>query len=353
MIIFIHAGYSWHPWSHDLASGVGGSQLAAVKMAQSLSRQKKVAKVTVFADFQNVLYEEKLRFEHLDYYDSCIQKEPKIDLLVVSRYSDLLREDNNIQNVWLWCHDANFVNPSKTFSNFFKIKKPSFSILGLSQWHCENLNAQMEDSLGKEKIWQTSNGIDASLFAISKKNKKKKKVVGRFIYSSAMYRGLDVLLDCFVFIKKYWPEATLHVYSDLDSPLSQRCFSEIRDSVKKKIHQDGVEVKGWVSQSQLADAYMEADIWLYPTDFLETFCITALEAQASGTLCFASSLGALRETLSPDRAFFINEKESPEKIAQFVFQNRNNVEKREKAREWALQQTWDRVAEDWTKKINK
>ena len=46
-------------------------------------------------------------------------------------------------------------------------------------------------------------------------------------------------------------------------------------------------------RQELAIEFMKSDVWLYPTDFEETYCITAVEAMAAGVLCAAMSIGSL------------------------------------------------------------
>ena len=54
---------------------------------------------------------------------------------------------------------------------------------------------------------------------------------------------------------------------------------------------------GWVSKKTLAAAWMKADIWFYPCTFMETFCLTALEAAATKTLVITNNLAALQNTV--------------------------------------------------------
>lgn len=46
-----------------------------------------------------------------------------------------------------------------------------------------------------------------------------------------------------------------------------------------------------MNQQVLAKELLAADIWAYPTSFLETFCITALEAMAANLKIITSSCG--------------------------------------------------------------
>jgi len=55
-------------------------------------------------------------------------------------------------------------------------------------------------------------------------------------------------------------------------------------------------MRGRIGQKQLADEMMQARVLSYPTAFLETSCITAMEAKAAGLPIVTSDLGALHET---------------------------------------------------------
>jgi hypothetical protein len=54
---------------------------------------------------------------------------------------------------------------------------------------------------------------------------------------------------------------------------------------------------GWVDKKTLANAWITADIWFYPCTFMETFCLTALEAAATKTLVITNNLAALQNTV--------------------------------------------------------
>ena len=66
----------------------------------------------------------------------------------------------------------------------------------------------------------------------------------------------------------------------------------------------GVTIQGWVSKESLAASWAHTDTWLYPCTFAETFCLTALEAAASGTLVVCSELAALQNTVG-DRGLIV------------------------------------------------
>lgn len=60
----------------------------------------------------------------------------------------------------------------------------------------------------------------------------------------------------------------------------------------------GIVMRGRVGQNELAEEFLSANMLLYPTNFLETSCITVMEAQAAGCIPITSHLGVLRENVA-------------------------------------------------------
>ena len=116
------------------------------------------------------------------------------------------------------------------------------------------------------------------------------------VYASAPGRGLDFLLMAFPTIRKLVPGAILRVFSDQAMYQVEPEKDEYSVYYEVARNLPGVEYVGGVSQAELADALLEADIWAYPTIFVETSCIVMMEAGAAGCLLLTSSKGALRET---------------------------------------------------------
>ena len=72
------------------------------------------------------------------------------------------------------------------------------------------------------------------------------------------------------------------------------------------MEQKGVVAHGRVDQQTLAREMLSAGVWILPTWFCETSCISAMEAQAAGLRIVASKLAALEETVA-DRGELITE----------------------------------------------
>ena len=99
-------------------------------------------------------------------------------------------------------------------------------------------------------------------------------------------------------------------------------------------------------QEQLAKEMMKTDIWLYPPphSFRETYCITALEAQASNVLCFYRQNGALGETIG-NRGIPLRLDMSKEEIVQTIVETKIDNEFCDRmiarAREYAMNRSWE------------
>ena len=118
------------------------------------------------------------------------------------------------------------------------------------------------------------------------------------VYTSAPYRGLDVLLAAFPAIRESIPGVRLRVYSGLSTTRGGPADNQYADLHALCLATDGVDYVGPVSQPALADALAEAAALAYPSTYPETSCIAALEAMAMGASVLTTNLGALPETLA-------------------------------------------------------
>jgi glycosyltransferase involved in cell wall biosynthesis len=116
-------------------------------------------------------------------------------------------------------------------------------------------------------------------------------------YTSAPYRGLDVLLSAFPSIRKSVSGTTLRVFSGLSTTRGGPDDNQYKDLYERCLAMEGVEYVGPVSQPALADALRAAAALAYPSTYPETSCIAAMEAMAMGATVLTTGLAALPETL--------------------------------------------------------
>ena len=106
-----------------------------------------------------------------------------------------------------------------------------------------------------------------------------------------------------------------------------------------------VEIRGWVTDEELASLYRRARILLAPTLY-EGFGIDGLEAFASGTPVIAGDVPASREVLG-EAAWFVDPRDTAD-IARALAALMNDVDEWERrsraARERSEGFTWERTA---------
>jgi glycosyltransferase involved in cell wall biosynthesis len=200
----------------------------------------------------------------------------------------------------LWMHD---VNVGPVFDGPFGDRTKNIdAIIGLTDWHCQHMSKLYNIPI--EKFIKIPNGIDLSRFSDEQKKKKK-----TFVWSSSPDRGLDVVMRLWGPIRERWPDAELHIYYGWNSinkileihpdhPLQS--FKAHLMGVIEDLGGEGAGIY-WhdrVGQQQLARELEGYEYWLYPTYFMETFCITALEMQAAGVIPLVNNIAALNETVA-------------------------------------------------------
>jgi glycosyltransferase involved in cell wall biosynthesis len=136
------------------------------------------------------------------------------------------------------------------------------------------------------------------------------------VYSSTPFRGLDILIRAFPKIRSSIPGCTARIFSSLSvytNPGVKDPYENLYIECKKI---KGVEYLGSVDQISLSEYLRDADILAFPSTFMETSCISLMEAMASGLLIVANDLGALKETANDFGHFCKLElQKSPDEIA--------------------------------------
>ena len=199
------------------------------------------------------------------------------------------------------------------------------------------------------------------------------KVKNRMVWISGWNRGLCSALEV---INRIDPEKhgkiSFHIYGhqaqfedDENAPYPGRTFRffdwrnpSLRELVENSPHD--IELFGYVSDEEIEKAWAECDILLYPTDFVETYCICALEAQRAGCFIIASDLGSMPHTIG-DRGVLV-----PKRGAEGVDMEHNDyirvvaqtletymdnpeltIPYREAGKAWADEQTLENKADEW------
>lgn len=165
------------------------------------------------------------------------------------------------------------------------------AIVFVSEWQHQQFLEHY--SLPRDKCYVIKNAIESVLFAPqTKANSETVKMV----YSSTPWRGLDVLLDAYTFIKN--KNCELHIYSSTaiyGQDFYKENESKWENLFRRAKEMEGVVYHGYVPNEVLRAELNNYDIFTYPSTWAETFCVSAAEAGFAGLRLLVTDLGALPE----------------------------------------------------------
>lgn len=178
----------------------------------------------------------------------------------------------------------------------------------------------------------------------------------RLIYTSAPFRGLDILLDSFELLNR--DDVELHVYSSTivyGSGYDKQHGETYRPLFERAANMRNVVYHGYKPNDEIKKALQQAHIFSYPSMFEETCCLAMIEAGAAGCRLIGQNLGALAETgaefatLVPIR---IDKKTIAEKYASALNQVVDNYWDDEPILQTQSQYfnhfySWDRIVGQW------
>lgn len=299
LTITIWTGQAWERWSPAsiATTGIGGSETATYFMARELVRLGH--KVTVLSDCEGMEQDyEGATF--VDYKRALNNfKDFTADIFICSRQIEALAAPWTFKKSFLWVHDVHVGARTPEIDTLLKRVDHVFC---LSNWH-KDFFLETYPQLPRDKIIVTKNGLDMRRFT-----REPKKIGNRLIYSSSPDRGLEKLLELMPKIKAQVPDVELHIYYGFDnwkkmvanhgSAMDKKRVEFLERSLEDMTVQGLVTYHGRVSQQALANAFLAAKVWAYPTWFTESNCISAMEAQAGGCVPVTTALAALPETVS-------------------------------------------------------
>ncbi len=331
-----------------------GSEIMAVELAKEFHRRGyRVVMIGSFSreplSFSRENEKRGIEYVDLTDYQSFILNN-HIDYLIVSRDSNNLAYYDNIGRVYLWLHDILPIG-DVLFQTHKKFKR----VLTLSKWH-KNYFVN-EYGIPPEMVYVTRNATDVGVF--TKGSGDLKKIPFRFIYSSSPDRGLDVVLKIVTVLRSRYPTLTLAVFCK-----EEYMTEEMKETIRS--NSSFITNHGRVEKERLAREYLQSDVWLYPTYFQETYCITALEAQLARCLCVYSGLAGLTDTVG-NRGIVLNSSPTNQleeltgevvRKLDLVLDSRGDDKKTslkksflDRAYNWALQQTYSGLADDWERNL--
>ena len=116
------------------------------------------------------------------------------------------------------------------------------------------------------------------------------------VYTSAPYRGLNVLLDAVPIIRSAISDMRLRVFSGSRTQATTERRSLCGALPALRVDRRASTISGTVPQAELAAELSRAAALAYPSTFPETSCIAAMEAMSAGANILTTRSGAMPET---------------------------------------------------------
>ncbi len=259
--------------------GHGGSETAAIEVAKWIKRKAPKRRVKIFHQrAARTVMESGVEYHPTQDLEGYLKNvEPYAH--IAWRHSSKLTNAKSI----VWCHDL-MLQGGMNSNNYDKV-------MALSGFH---KNYLVEASgVPENKIVMGFNGIDPDNFKI-----KYEKDPLKVVFSSSPDRGLVQTIDI---VKKAREvsglDIKLHTFYGFDN-MRKMGHADWADRIEAKIKEnDFVTMHGQVGKEVLMQHFKEAAVWLYPADFIETYCITAIESLCAGTWPIVRAMGALPFTL--------------------------------------------------------
>jgi glycosyltransferase involved in cell wall biosynthesis len=266
---------------------LGGSETAFLCMARELAKRGHV--VHAFCNCPKPGIYDGVAYHDLDQYQRQVET-ANYDVVISSRWPEFLRETGRSGLRVLWCHDV-LVDPHRFMGGLYQADL----VMLLSQYHLQDYKQHIPEV--DKFTWLTKNGIDTHLI----NQNIRAKVPGKVIFTSRPERGLYFLLgDILPRLLKERPELQLYFcnYSLKNMQIHESTQAQINASLELAAsYPDNVINLGHLTKAELYQHISSAELVLYPTDFPEISCISAIEAQACGTGIITTKDFALVETI--------------------------------------------------------
>lgn len=333
IVISAPPGTGFYEWDDDVYKtyGCGGSETAAIEIAQHMAQQTG-RKVLVYNDrkvektFGNVHYRQAETLP--DYFNEHI---PAWHL----QWRHALRITNAKSTAWL--HDLAAMGIEHNQLD---------SVFALSEFHKQYLTHLF--SVDPSKIIVTRNGVDPYRWSAADFTKKENIVV----FPSSPDRGLARALRVMDLVAKEVPDVQFKAYYGFENMVKAGKMKEVQDLQQMFNERPWAVMVGNVNQTKLTQELLKAKVWLYPTNFFETFAISALECAISKVYPVVRKWGALPNTLDGIPSDIIDR--DCQTIGDYEYWAERTVaalreEKWKELRVSALKYSWASVSQEWVK----
>ena len=376
--VLLWVGYHSQKWDarNWVENGIGGSEYSMIKLAYKL--QSKGYDVTIAGDVkagwlwgvkwvnEDILHNNRGPRGLSEAQD--IRVKDHYNIIVGNNYISFIKhlEDANISfdKAYFWMHNEDYYqwykgNELNEYKSYFKHPKLK-AIIGVSEFHANILKenaSKLFDYTPHEAhtyIRSIDNAIDLIDYTEWKNEQitidTDNKVKGRIIWSSSPDRGLNMILSNWNDWKAKRPDLSLVVCSPPYSVdwLDKATLDGLKD----------VEWKANLCPLSLKREIAKAEYWIYCSDYVETYCISALEMMLGKVKIMTTGTGNIMSlidggnrgeicTMDPDTVIndLLNDINKP-------IYNTRQTNKVNKAVRWAKNENWDNRVNEWIEMID-
>ena len=369
MKILIWSGYhkTWLSKTVWETKGTGGTEYCAIKLAEALVRKGHDVVVSGTVDNEVKDGVHYIHLEDLKRHQSPITFKNRNDIRGYDHYDIVIAQQyihyfKELERKKITFNKSLFrLHNEDTWYNWYRGKVMPRD--GVEYLYRGDMNgivcvSDLHANIFKEKLKALDNtkrkfntyihSIDNAIDLDDWNSNRPSKIKGRIIWSSAPDRGLKTILDNWSDWRKIRPDLSLVIacppYSD--------------DWDKGNYKQDGVELVGSLKPSLLRQEQMKAEYWIYQSDYLETYCITALEMMMARVKIITNGTGNIINLMNGgDNGTIIDN--NPDTIIDTL---KNDIDDRttamrmfkclDKAESFARENNWDVRVNEWLELID-
>ena len=275
----------WNPNSKQL----GGSEEAVINLSNQFASFN--YNVTVYCvlsgpskKYGSVMYK--------NYYEWIPQDFQ--DITIIWRDPSNCKKQINSKNIFLDLHDA--ISP-KWLEGLDK----SIKIMAKSNYHAEILGINsiiIPNGIYPLVNYNQMAGSTERIYSIPN------KIKNLLICTSSPDRCLRALLKAMPLIREEIPDAEIHWAYGFTSGIAEggmevdsRSKKWVEESKDLITHTPGFKDLGRLSQIEIKQLYLKADLFIYPTYFPEIDCISLTKAMSAGCIPVCTPSGAMAEKL--------------------------------------------------------
>lgn len=291
-IVFYCPGVPYRFIDEDYeGKGVGGAEASLILLSRELAKfgfQVEIYNRTMkTGKFGGVYYNHLSEFRHTDYCDYFI---------LYRSFHPAVKVTNAVFKIFWSCDQ--YTDPAGIWNS--QIFPYVDKAIVISPFHKKYL----------DKHYKTRKKVEVIDLGIKWSDYKKpiKKIPGKAIFCSVPDRGLDRLIKMAPQIKKQVPNFKLVITSDYRLWGCPEPRNENFREMVRKVNKEGyINFLGKIERKELVKHQKESELMIYPCNYDECFCISAMECMAAGTVPVAIKKGALSTTIGEGVNYYLIE----------------------------------------------